>query len=494
MRCAYLTNGAVLAGFTLTHGATQSSGDADRQQTGGGVWCESVRGVLTNCVLTGNSACYGGGAYSGTLHYCTLRHNHAVRTGDARNMGRGGGVYNSTLLGCTLMDNIAIMGGGASGGALNNCSLTNNSAGRGGGAHYSTLEGCVLAGNTAGTTSGGGAYGGTLSNCSLTNNSANLEGGGALLAKLDDCVLMGNSAREGGGGASSCTLNNCRLTRNRSNKGGGGVFIGTLNNCVLSANSAQIGGGALDATLNNCTLTGNSVEWEGGGGGASCCTLNNCILYYNSGPLSADNYSTSTLTYCCATPLPPSGLGNITNEPAFVDLSAGDFHLQGNSPCINAGQNAYAASNTDLDGLPRIVGGTIDIGAYEVHGPASAISYAWLQQYNLPTDGSADAADPDADGRDTWQEWRCQTDPTDPFSVLRLLDPLPDGTTPGGVIVRWQSAAGVNYFLERCTGLSPAVPFSVLVTNVFGQPDTTTYTDTNAVDSGLFFYRVGVGD
>jgi hypothetical protein len=39
--------------------------------------------------------------------------------------------------------------------------------------------------------------------------------------------------------------------------------------------------------------------------------------------------------------------------------------LQANSPCINAGNNGYVVSATDLDGNPRIVGGTVDVGAYE---------------------------------------------------------------------------------------------------------------------------------
>ena len=82
--------------------------------------------------------------------------------------------------------------------------------------------------------------------------------------------------------------------------------------------------------------------------------------------------------------MPTNGVGNITEDPAFVDYSNGNLQLQSNSPCINSGNNAYVVGSTDLDGNPRIVGGTVDIGAYEYQTPASKISYAWLQQYGLP--------------------------------------------------------------------------------------------------------------
>jgi hypothetical protein len=316
-------------------------------------------------------------------------------------------------------------------------------------------------------------------------------------AWVSNCVLTGNStgAYDGGGGANGGTLYNCTLTGNSAGSdggpGGGGAVYSTLYNCTLTGNSdGEEGGGASGCTLNNCTLTGNSAPF---GGGASGCTLSNCIVYYNSAPNGAngDNYSDSLLSYSCTTPLPTDGIANLTNAPLFVDYAGGNLRLQSNSPCINAGSNASAPAGPDLDGNPRIVGGTVDIGAYEFQLPQSRISYAWLQQYGLPTDGSADYTDTDGDGMNNWQEWRCGTSPTDANSALRLLSGQPAGTI---VTVTWQSVAGVNYFLERSTNLGASGPFTPLATNLPGQPGTTAYTDTNGAGAWPHFYRVGVGN
>jgi hypothetical protein len=170
-----------------------------------------------------------------------------------------------------------------------------------------------------------------------------------------------------------------------------------------------------------------------------------------------------------------------------VDFAAGNLRLQSNSPCLNAGMNAFAPAGLDLDGNPRIAGGTVDIGAYEFQSPVSQISYAWLQQFNLPIHPSTDTTDPDGDSLNNWQEWRCATDPTNALSALRMRAPAVVGSD---LLVRWESVADRTYFLERSASVPSA--FTPVARVIPGQPGTTTHTDSNAIGAGPWFYRVGV--
>ncbi len=372
-RCVFLTNGASLSGFTLSGGYTLQSSALASDVSGGGLYCASATAQAINCVISYNSAYRsGGGAYGGTLQNCTLAGNEAS---SFSGYGTGGGAYQCTLNNCTLSNNVAGSGGGgAYFGNLDNCTLTGNQAktGVGGGANGASLTFCHLAGNWA--FAGGGAAACTLTNCTLVSNTtygngaiSGEDGGGAYQCTLTYCTLTGNLTGQGsGGGASGGTLNNCTLTDNSTTIGfeGGGAYGGTLNSCLLTGNAASAYGGAAGCTLNNCTLVSNSASSFPSGAGA--CTLNNCILYDNVGPSGLSNYdSSSSLNYCCTTPLPPSGTGNITGPPLFVNEAGGNFQLQSNSPCINAGDIAFVTTATDLAGNPRLIDNTVDMGAYE---------------------------------------------------------------------------------------------------------------------------------
>ncbi|HEV2437877.1 MAG TPA: choice-of-anchor Q domain-containing protein [Verrucomicrobiae bacterium] len=555
VRCAYLENGVMLGGFMLTNGATRMAGETsgggaycDGAVTltncilignsaagfGGGAYEGTLNNctlsgnsatntygggggadfsTLNNCTLSNNSACYGGGAYYCTFSDCTLSSNTAIGP-----YGSGGGTYYGTLTNCTLSGNSAShYGGGASKATLNHCNLNNNSSAyEGGGAYNTTLNICILSSNSA--YEGGGAYNGTLNNCTLSNNSAGYEGGGAGFSTLNNCILSGNSAvgnNANGGGASAGTLNNCTLSGNSASYYGGGAAWANLNNCTLSNNSSTYdGGGAYTARLNNCVLINNSTTFYGGGaygcemtnctlsgnsvndptgagGGVLGGTLNNCLVYYNRASSSA-NYASGSLCYCCTTPMPSGGPGNITNAPLFVDTNGwSNLRLQSNSPCINSGNNAFVANTTDLDGNSRIVGATVDIGAYEYQTPTSVISYAWLQQYGLPINGSVDYKDLDGTGFNVYQDWIAGLNPTDALSVLAMLSPVPTNN-PAGLVLSWESVSNRTYFLQSSTNWGAQPAFFTIQSNILGQTGATSYTDTNAVGNGPIFYRVGV--
>ena len=131
----------------------------------------------------------------------------------------------------------------------------------------------------------------------------------------------------------------------------------------------------------------------------------------------------------------------------------------------------------------------MDIGAYEFQSPQSLISYAWLQQFGIPADGTADNLDLDGDYFTNFEEWRAGTDPANSFSALRLLTPSFDGTN---WLVSWQSVPERTYTVERNVNLSLSNGFLPVATTVPGQSGTTTIIDTNSTALGPTLYRVRV--
>ncbi len=350
-----LDEGVSVSGFTITNGYADSA-------FGGGIFCGGSA-VISNCLITGNTAgSAGGGVYSGRVFNCELIGNRSL-------LEDGGGVAFAFASDCLIRANsVARWGGGAVNSDLRNCRLEYNVAReRGGGAAWSSLSNCVLLGNSA--FSGGGATVCTLYDCAILSNSAYF-GGGAEYSQGARCLLQGNTASYAGG-AGEGSLTNCVLRDNTAVYRGGGARLSTLYNCLLTGNATwqKDGGGSDDCTLYNCTVIDNTA-YNGIGGGAFEGTLVNCIVYYNQARSGA-NYYDSVMTNCCVTPMPTNkSVGAITNEPWIVG-----FHnprLLPGSPCYNAGTNRdWMAGATDLMGHPRIMDGIVDIGACEWGGLAA---------------------------------------------------------------------------------------------------------------------------
>jgi|SRR5450756_654078 len=309
----------------------------------------------------------------------------------------------------------------------------------------STLNYCAITNN--------GSYGvqyGVLNNCSIINNGSS----GVERARLANCLVASNTYS----GIEYSTAYNCKIIGNR----GGGDSAGVS-----------------DSYVTNCTIVGQIL-----GAGSSASSLRNCIVYYNRIP----SVPSSDAVCCCLQTSVP-GAGNFTNPPLFINVT-NDFHLQSSSPCINSGNNAFVVATNDLDGGPRIQGGTVDIGAYAYQTPSSTLSYAWAEQYGLALDGTVDFLDLDGTGMNNWQKSVAGLNPTNPASVLTMSSVVTNGT--GGLKVSWKSVNTRAYFIQRATDFSAPFPFSTLQSNLLGQPASTSFTDTTATNDGPYFYRVGV--
>jgi hypothetical protein len=166
----------------------------------------------------------------------------------------------------------------------------------------------------------------------------------------------------------------------------------SLSNCVFTGNSATNGGGIYNSyssmTLTSSTFAGNSAT---NGSSLACDSfrqrypsnleLTNCILWNGGDGVWNNDGSAIEISFSdvkggeTGVYDPCDGLvwgeGNIDTAPLFADPNNGDYHLLEDSPCIDVGDPNYIAgpNEKDLDGKPRVIGGRIDMGAYE-YSPA----------------------------------------------------------------------------------------------------------------------------
>ena len=349
--------------------------------TGGGLYFEMCRkeSFITNCIIENNSTSGSGG-------------------GIFDDGGIGDTTKGLILLECTIQNNKANDAGGVfARGELTatNSIIRNNTAAKDGGgivlSDMAIISGCNINENKANGNGGGIRASGsniTITHSSFTNNDA--VGGGGLsvdgVVHVINSVFFNNTATFGGGVRlgpmdHTLTMTNCTIAYNNADGdsknplGGGGILhevggtiIGTsnpryfesrliLNNCIVAENSNDI-----------CKGTGNvtvpvGYKWESHYYLAEIEGSNNLI-----GDGFRDN------DYFLENSKDGNIVGTLTDkiDPKFGDATTtvgGLLYLPllSGSRAINAGKSN--SITTDIAGKPRVVHGTIDIGAYEYDGP-----------------------------------------------------------------------------------------------------------------------------
>ena len=229
----------------------------------------------------------------------------------------------------------------------------------------------------------------------------NGNGGGAILtngAIVRNCIFRNNRTQNGKNGAAihchlgQVSIENSLFVNNTSSGNGGAIQVGggttaTIINCTLCNNVATGPGGALGLGTNGSNLNVyNSIAWHNTGKNSFSSYGQNADVNGGGTVVSISSAIESTSTKFTD----GNDDGHIflsqENTPMFVNVPSVDgytslseieeacYELQEESPCIDAGNDNFAAiSRFDLAGKNRLFGVHVDMGAFEFDEDATGI-------------------------------------------------------------------------------------------------------------------------
>jgi hypothetical protein len=187
--------------------------------------------------------------------------------------------------------------------------------------------------------------------------------------------------REGAGiyVSSNGFIRNCVFRNGHAVGRGGAVFQSggspEFTNCLFYGNIALQSGTAFHVTSNtvkctNCTIASNiqsgiaSLKADNG-----THQFRNSIFWNNTSDISITAGTTDvTNSMIQSASLPPGTSGTnvlFNTDPLFVNLGTHNYSIIPCSPGVNTGNNTYNTTPNDVLGNARVVGGTIDRGAFE---------------------------------------------------------------------------------------------------------------------------------
>lgn len=406
---------------------------------GGAIATEHTEMFLNGCNLIDNSArILGGGIHS---DYSTIDISNTTFERDTTG-NTGGGIFtwqsSLNIEGSEFINNSALNNGGAVSSSncrifIDSCTFYQNLAGNEAGAIECFIDTSFFTEKLSIE---------IINSEFLYNTSANLFAGVKIRqdnsdtslcsVRMDNNLFRGNSAYSYSairfiGNIDDIVVNNSIFEANYATQftsifsANGGAKV-KANNCLFTKNYPRAVSLNINARIDfmNCTIANNygakssalsirnnaestitnTILWNNGnnpivivnvGTNGSILTVNHSDIQFGPDSLIVPD-SLSILNW---------GIGNIDDDPLFVDTLINDFHLQDSSPCIAAGIDSieigglwHHSPSTDIEGNPRPnpTGTKPDMGAYESQFPVRVgdehsdlpINYALFQNYPNP--------------------------------------------------------------------------------------------------------------
>ncbi|NLE58185.1 MAG: DUF1565 domain-containing protein, partial [Planctomycetes bacterium] len=300
---------------------------------------------------------------------------------------------NATILDAQRSGSVVTIRGSYRAGVIDGFTIRNGTASRGGGI-CCEFSSPLIANNTVteNTASGTSAHGGGIycrvSSPTIANNVISRNSGSA---DSSSSSCLGGGICCSGGSPTIAKNTIMENTTSGTYAYGGGIYCSdgspTIANNTIQGNATSgtkaCGGGIYcngSPMIVNNTITGNSGS-AGGGiySGSSSTTVANTIVAFNTSGIYTNGTGALTLRYNCVFGNPaydysgvtdPTGSnGNISTDPKLAGVAYGNLHIEPDSPCKDAGDDAVVQAGwVDIDDQMRIQGTHVDIGADESDG------------------------------------------------------------------------------------------------------------------------------
>ncbi len=287
---------------------------------------------------------------------------------------------------------------------------------------YALWDGFTIKNGNAGA--GAGAYlccNSRFENCKFLNNNSIGFGGGAYVitayydnatVQFTKCTFEGNHGSLGGGlcDMMGAHLLNCRFSNNDALTKGGAYYVfankqSNIVNTIFDHNTAKFGGAMYNKgkiSMINCDIVDNHTLESGGGlvNETQYSKIYNSVFWGNTAAGEPNQIDGTSKFFYCAIQGGFNGTNIIdlsqandgtdnVNYPRFVNPDEGDYTIERNSVCVDAGDNSVSGiTGPDLLGNQRIVNNIIDLGAIECQNGLSVadIDEASFELYPNPFD------------------------------------------------------------------------------------------------------------